>query len=41
MFDYTLITEPVPPTTVPADEIILNYGFFVRQQGGALVGNFA
>lgn len=40
MFDYTLITEPVPPTTVPADEIIFNYGFFVRQQGGALVGNF-
>ena len=41
MFDYTLITEPVPPTTVPADEFIMNYGFFVRQQGGALVGNFA
>ncbi len=41
MFDYTLITEPVPPTTVPADEFIMNYGFFVRQQGGALVGNLA
>lgn len=41
MSDYTLITEPVPPTTVPADECIFNNGFFVRQQGGALVGNLA
>ena len=41
MSDYTLITEPVPPTTVPADEFIFNNGFFVRQQGGALVGNLA
>lgn len=41
MFDYSLITEPVPPTTVPADEFIFSNGFFVRQQGGALVGNFA
>ena len=41
MFDYTLITEPVPPTTVPADELIFKNSLFVRQQGGALVGNFA
>ncbi len=41
MFDYTLITEPVPPTTVPADEFIFINSFFVRQQGGALVGSFA
>ena len=41
MFDYSLITEPVPPTTVPADEFFMNYVFFVRQQGGALVGNLA
>lgn len=39
--DYNLLTVPVPPTTVPADEFIFNNGFFVRQQGGALVGNFA
>ena len=38
MFDYTLITEPVPPTTVPADECVLNYVFYIRQQGGALGG---
>ena len=41
MFDYSLITEPVPPTTVPADEFIFDNGFFVRQQGGALVGDLS
>ena len=41
MFDYSLITEPVPPTTVPADEYVMNYIFFVRQQGGASVGSLA
>lgn len=41
MFDYSLITEPVPPTAVPADEFIFDNGFFVRQQGGALVGDLS
>ena len=41
MFDYSLITEPVPPTTVPADEYVMNYSFVVRQQGGASVGSLA
>lgn len=33
--DYNLLTVPVPPTTVPADEIIMNYEFYCHQQGGA------
>jgi hypothetical protein len=39
MSDFNLITMPVPPTIVPADEYVMNYGFFIRQQGGASVGN--
>ena len=41
MSDFNLITMPVPPTIVPADEYVMNYGFFVRQQGGASVGSLA
>lgn len=33
--DYNLLTVPVPPTTVPADEIFMNYEFYCHQQGGA------
>lgn len=36
--DYSLKMVATPPTTVPADEYVMNYVFDIRQQGGVRVG---